>query len=341
MSGGGGSGSDGGGDMQVSGAEAAYSTEKGISTAADTRVQRESFSPGGQDKPVGSSMSLGAADTGYQVGKVDPGLAKATLGPDTSTVGIMNRDSILEKDVLGNFNKTKDYSVSEIEKGYTDKGVKIDQVGAGKYMTKQQQYNTGLIEKDPLTGEDKQGRYRVNENTGELERTDLSFADHWKNAPGALKASPTLRLLYASGKNIGEWMSEKGFEGYSEAGKRSNDFLGNISGSGEGTSRGGAGDYTGGAGEGQDQQRAIMNALAPEAPYIVSGTTQPTSSTAANWFSNLGSTTQGFNLATEYAAAKSKVAQRLGTSSAVGQLAVNQSSFFNWLKDNSLDKGIL
>ena len=30
MSGGGGSGSDGGGDMQVSGAEAAYSTEKGI-----------------------------------------------------------------------------------------------------------------------------------------------------------------------------------------------------------------------------------------------------------------------------------------------------------------------
>ena len=38
MSGGGGSSSDGGGgnDMQVSGAEAAYSTEKGISTHADT-----------------------------------------------------------------------------------------------------------------------------------------------------------------------------------------------------------------------------------------------------------------------------------------------------------------
>ncbi len=46
MSGGGGSGSDGGGDMQVSGAEAAYSTEKGISTHADTRVSRDSFSPG-------------------------------------------------------------------------------------------------------------------------------------------------------------------------------------------------------------------------------------------------------------------------------------------------------
>ena len=42
MSGGGGSGSDGG-DMQVSGAEAAVSTEKGISTHADTRVSRDSF----------------------------------------------------------------------------------------------------------------------------------------------------------------------------------------------------------------------------------------------------------------------------------------------------------
>ena len=43
MSGGGGSGSDGGGgDMQVSGAEAAYSSEKGISTHADTRTKSTS-----------------------------------------------------------------------------------------------------------------------------------------------------------------------------------------------------------------------------------------------------------------------------------------------------------
>jgi hypothetical protein len=322
MSGGGGSGSDGGGDMQVSGMEAAVSKEKGISTHADTQVQQGSFSTGGEGQADYSSMD-----------QEEQAVADAELGPDTSMVGKAEGAYGAPID--------KDYSVSEIEKGYTDEGVKLSQVGAGKYMTRQQMITSGLIEKDPLTGEDKQGRYRVNENTGQLERTDLSFADHWKNAPGALKASPTLRLLYAGGKNIGEWMSAKGFEGYSEAGKRPNDFLGNISGSGEGTSRGGAGDYTGGAGEGQDQQRAIMNALAPEAPYLVSGTTQPTSSTAANWFSNLGSTTQGFNLATEYAAAKSKVAQRLGTSSAVGQLAVNQSSFFNWLKDNSLDKGIL
>ena len=52
MSGGGGSGSDGGGgDMQVSGAEAAYSTEKGITTHADTQISDRSFSPGGGDGP--------------------------------------------------------------------------------------------------------------------------------------------------------------------------------------------------------------------------------------------------------------------------------------------------
>ena len=44
MSSGGGSKSDGGGDMQVSGAEAAYSTEKGISTYADTRTKSSSYS---------------------------------------------------------------------------------------------------------------------------------------------------------------------------------------------------------------------------------------------------------------------------------------------------------
>ena len=95
---------------------------------------------------------------------------------------------------------------------------------------------------------------------------------------------------------------------------------------------------------GDGQNREMMAALAPEAPYIVSGTTQPTNSPAANWYANLGQTNTnpgGFNLATEYAAAKSNVSQTLGTPSAIGQLAVNQSPFYNWLKDNSLDKGIL
>ena len=41
---------------------------------------------------------------------------------------------------------------------------------SGTMMTKGQMYSTGVIEKDPVTGEDTQGRYRVNPNSGELER---------------------------------------------------------------------------------------------------------------------------------------------------------------------------
>ena len=147
--------------------------------------------------------------------------------------------------------------------------------------------------------------------------TDFTWQEHWDKAPDIIKMSPTLRAIYATGKNINEWTTRKGWNFDSNTGSVTDDRGNNVS------------------------ERDLMNAAGSDAPYAASGTTQPTSSTAANWFSNLGSTTQGFNLATEYAAAKSKVAQRLGTSSAVGQLAVNQSSFFNWLKDNSLDKGIL
>ena len=173
----------------------------------------------------------------------------------------------------------------------------------------------------------------------------MSFADHWKNAPEALKYSPTLRLLYAGGKNVGEWMGKKGFEGYSEAGLVKNKW-GWLSGGGGGTRTDTPDEWDTGRVGDLNEERAMMTAIAPAAPYIVSGTTQPTNSPAANWFQNLGSSSVsgasgGFNLATEYAAAKSKVSQTLGTSSAVGQLAVNQSPFYNWLKDNSLDKGIL
>ena len=63
-------------------------------------------------------------------------------------------------------------------------------------------------------------------------------------------------------------------------------------------------------------------------------------SVAAKFF---GQTAQKFKFSfeNEYAAAKAKQKALLGTSSAIGQLAVNQSPFYNWLKDKSLNKGIL
>jgi len=291
MSGGGGSGSDGGGggDMQVSGAEAAYSTEKGISTHADTRVSRSSFSPGGGDGPQDRG---GVHDTGPQ------------LGPDTSTVGIA----------------APSYSSSEVEKGYTNTGEKLHNVN-GTMMTKGQMYSTGVIEKDPVTGEDKQGRYRVNPNSGELEKADLSFGEHWANRPDSIKWSPTLSLLYAGGKNIGEWFSNKNW-----GSTTSNIIPADDRGDGM-----------------TESQR--MHAIAPHAPYIVAGTTKPTNSPAANWYAgSLGNTPLSgntFDLATEFAAAKSKQTAILGNSSAVGMLAANQTPYFDFLQKHSLTKGIL
>jgi len=308
MSGGGGSGSDGGNDMQVSGAEAAYSSEKGISTHADTQVSDKSFSGGG-DGP----------SYGYGEGKVDPGFQKANTSPraDTSTVGIAAPDT--------------NYSDSEIEKGYTDEGEKLANVN-GTYMTKQQMYNTGIIEKDPETGQDVQGRYTVNPNTGELERTDMTFAEHWANAPEAIKLSPTLRFLYASGKNIGEYFKNKNFQGYNEAGLRG--VKGNAAlGYGVGTQES---LLTTNA----ERDSNIMRDLAADAPYIVSGTQKP-DSVAANWYKNLGSGGNEFFFSKGYADAKAKQQSILGNPTAVRYLAVNESPFYDWLKTNSLDKGIL
>ena len=310
MSGGGGSSSDGGGDMQVSGAEAAYSKEKGISTHSDTQISDRSFSPGGGDGP-----SYGHGD-----GQVDPGFQKANTSPraDTSTVGIAASDP---------------YSDREIEKGYTDDGQKLSNVN-GVYMTKSEMYNKGIVEKDPNTGQEVMGRNRVNPVTGELERADLSFKEHFANSP--VKFSPMLSFLYASGKNIGEYFRNKNFKGYNEAGLRgykgnASDFYNDRSGSGLLTID-------------ADRDSQIMKDLAPEAPYIVSGTTRPTNSPAANWYQSLGNTsTSGFqfSFANELAAAKAKQASILGKPSAIGQLAVSNSPFYNWLKERSLDKGIL
>ena len=317
MSGGGGSSSDGGNDMQVSGAEAAYSTEKGISTHSDTQVSDRSFSQGGNND--GPSY-------GYGDGKVDPGFQKANTSPkaDTSTVGIAAPDT--------------NYSNSEIEKGYTDEGQILSNVN-GKYMTKQQMYNTGIVETDPNTGQEVMGRNTINPNTGELEKADKSFSEHWSDAPESLKFSPVMRFLYASGKNIGEWSNKRGFKGYNEAGARGK--LGNATD--YYIDRSGGSDDIKNIVGGGDNERDRMNTIAPHAPYIVSGIAPPSSSPAANWFANLGSTStnNSSNIGLQYANAKQAVAKTLSNKGALGMLAVNDSPYYDWLKTKGLDKGIL
>ena len=159
---------------------------------------------------------------------------------------------------------------------------------------------------------------RVSAGTNQNQRQDLTFQQHWANRPNAIKFSPTLSFLYASGKNIGEFFTKGG--GTYTAGRDREGY------------------------EGGDSESQMMRDLAPHAPYIVSGTTAPSNSPAANWYQGLGGSSTNpntFNLATELAAAKSKQAAILGNSSAVGMLAANQTPYFDFLQKHSLTKGIL
>jgi len=81
-------------------------------------------------------------------------------------------------------------------------------------------------------------------------------------------------------------------------------------------------------------------ALLAASPYLVSRTTQ-VESEASKWYNSIGNNTKQFNFATAYATAKSKVSQTLNNKGPVGMLAVSDSPYYDWLKTNKLDKGIL
>ena len=275
------SGSDSGGggnDMQVSGAEAAYSTEKGISTAADTKISNTSFSRRDEAKDnridyATDDGNLNIVNIGYGENEVDPRLAQATLGADTSTVGIMNQTGNIQDIVSGDSSNIRDYSDSEIEKGYTDDGQILANVN-GTYMTKSEMYNKGIIEKDPVTGRDVMGRNTVDPDTGELVRTDLSFKEHLANSP--VKFSPLLSVLYAGSKNLQEYNARKNFMGFNEAGQRGK--LGNAS-LGYGASN--DSDRITPINTG-DSDRDNMNFVTPALSYAVGGS-QPQASMVNNY----------------------------------------------------------
>ena len=157
-----------------------------------------------------------------------------------------------------------------------------------------------------------------NPETGTFDRvTNYTFKEHWDRAPDSLKFSPTLRFFWATAKNAAEFLGSGTVSEPNMADTQSD--------------------------SGDNVQNTVPTS---QAQFIASGDTQQSNSVAANWYQSLGQNTvsgQGnaFNLATEYAAAKSRVAQRLGTPSAIGWTAVNDSPFYNFLKTNNLDRGIL
>ena len=149
--------------------------------------------------------------------------------------------------------------------------------------------------------------------------TDFTWKEHYDKAPDILKWSPTLRSIYATGKNIGEWTQRKGWNFDSKTGTV-NDGQGNNIG-----------------------ERQLMNAASGDAPYVASGMPVKSApdSMAAKWFNQLGGSAGNFNLTSAFADAKAKQQQILGNSTPIGLLAANQTCYFNFLKDNSLTKGIL
>ena len=297
------SGSDSGGggnDMQVSGAEAFYSSEPGISTAADTRVSNTSFSRS-NDEIVGRNEidyvdnqgNLRTTTIGTGEGQVDPGLAQARLGADTSMVGA----------------GVETYSDREIERGYTDEGQALANVN-GKYMTKAQMYSTGIIAKDPETGEDVMGNKTVDADTGEIvdNPATMTFAENFQSLPDYLPL--TARFLMAGGKSLSNYQDRSKFMGFNEAGQRG--LLGNAAlGYGQGRdSNVPMSNFNTG-----DSDRDVMNRIAPDAPYIVNPDLTRPDSVAQDFFNNMNMT-QGSPLSSDlqrdYNNAKNSVNSILG-----------------------------
>ena len=290
----------GGNDMQVSGAEAAYSKEKGISTAADTRISNTSFSRGNNEitgrneiDTADSKGNIVTSTIGYGAGQVDPRLAQATLVADTSNVGIA----------------APNYSSSEIEKGYTDTGEILSNVN-GKSMTKADMYNTGIIAKDPATGKDVMGNKTIDPQTGDIieNPANATFIENFQNLPNYIP--PTLRFLMAGGKSLNNYMDRSGFMGFNEAGQRG--LLGNAA-LGYGQSRDSnvpLSNFNTG-----DSNRDLMNRVAADAPYIVNPNLTRPDSVAQQYFNNLTmsqSSPLSSSLQTSYNNAKTTINNILG-----------------------------
>lgn len=151
--------------------------------------------------------------------------------------------------------------------------------------------------------------------TAKRQDTITSFT---KNLEANIKSSP----LYANPLGITKTAIQTGI---------ANAMLGNIGRVGSDTDTRG----------GENEQRNLTRQLTPLAPYAIRGEIAPESQ-ALNWYRNLGENTQtAFNFSEGYATAKARQQGILGTPTPIKYHAVSESPFFSFLRDNSLNKGIL
>jgi len=375
--GGGGSGNDGSNDMQVSGMEAAMSTEKGISTHAESRVgpsqsQRDNDGYSSMDNeeqaaydakysapdtstvgmasdssfkdaqpPPGVSQAFDYEteayqgdvniDAGYGPGKITSAVYDAKTGKtnieqtvgiiDTATYQTANLQAYLDSPDVSDKDKVSTLNALQALSNSNVKSSKLNNVMGGqdtkdfvvenldlalgniKNQTKNSKY-TSLIDENARTAKqqlDDDGLIGVIKQGGIIGTAVNQLTDHFKN-------NKALKTLGYTGKVI----KEGGPSG------RGTDLLTGVQSQGD---------------------RDAMNQLAPSAPFITTGTQQP-DSVAAKFFGNSANKFK-FSFQNEYGKALARQKTLLNKPSAVGLLAVNQSPFYNWLKDNSLDKGIL
>jgi len=91
----------------------------------------------------------------------------------------------------------------------------------------------------------------------------------------------------------------------------------------------------------RENDRELSNLVTPYAAYAI-GESEPQESIAAKWYEGMNNQNGAdFFFKNQYEDAKAKMKAILGTPSSIGQVAVGNSIFYNFLKQNSLNKGIL
>ncbi|MDP7566990.1 MAG: hypothetical protein QF383_01225 [Flavobacteriales bacterium] len=313
----GGDGGDGGDDRQTHSPHADTPTQIAEQQQLDIE-QQPIIDYEGEAAGTGEIVSNNYdADTGTFDVKQTTGTITAAEYQQSNLETYLNSGEVSDKDKINTLNQLQAIQNSQLV------GTKQ---GTGDVQAKDFVMDNLSSSLDYVKGQTKYSKYTssINEDTAQ------TFEDQFRNNPlGTVVKSGG--VLMSMGKGLHDRYKNKqamNILGYT--GDVYNPRTGDY---GEGGNR----MLTGGA---TPSEREAMTQLAPAAPYIASGTGQP-ASVAAAWYANLGQGTQGFNFHSAYANAKAKVSQTLGNPSSVGQLAVNQSPFYNWLKDNSLNKGIL
>ena len=381
--GGGGSGNDGSNDMEVSGMEAAVSTERGISNYSDTRTSSSSYNDrsntgsGSRPNPhtdsgtsradltlgpdrstIGMASDAGEnfsvpqsppgisqafdyeteaykgdanIDAGYGPGKITSAVYDAKTGKTkiTQTIGIIdtatyqtaNLQAYLDSPDVSDKAKVQTLNQLQALSNSNLQGSKLNKV-KGAQTTKDFVVENLDIALNNLKSQTKNSKY-----TSMIDETATTKAADLSNKPleTVIKSGGIIGTVY--GQLTDHYRNNKALKTLGYTGKviregggsnRNNELLTGV--------------------QSQDDRDA-MNQLAPSAPFIQTGTQQP-DSVAAKFFGNSANKFK-FDFQSEYSKALANQKALLNKNSGVGLLAVNESPFYDFLKKNNIDKGIL